>query len=353
MPGNRTHAALAAVTALAAAALTACSSPEPTATLVSADAKVQPGQVVTVSGAFSKHTAGLPVMLQLGGASGMFGDTGQATTTDGSGAYRFTYLPATSGSLTLRAQVTDGKHATLSDAIQVLYLRATTVRAGLPNNPSEIALHAKLALSGTVLPATAGRSVQLEGSPDGAAWTAAAGTATATDAHGAFRLTVPTGSAGPLQLRAVATEADPNAAGTSSVVKVYVADYQAAAKQYLACVTPGNKAADVVNTAANSVDNGTGTLAALDGVTAAYAAALRAQITCFQQYVWPPSVAGLVKDLAAQDAVNADVATQQSRATTIANYAAYNSNPESNAASTAAGADASKIRQALGLPARS
>lgn len=339
--------------AVVAAALTGCSSPQPTMTLVAADGKAQPGQPVTFSGAFSKHTAGLPVKLQVADAAGVFTDTGQATTTDGAGAYRFSYMPTSSGDQTLKAQVIDGNHTTLSAPVTVIALHSSVVRAALANNASEVALHETLALTGTVTPASAGRTVQLESSPDGAAWAPVPGATGTTDATGRFRLVVPTTIAGALQLHAVVTEADPNATGESSIITIYVADYKTAGRKYLACVTAGNKAIDRVNNDANAVDNGSGTLTTLDAATAAYAAALRAQIGCFQSFTWPPSVSGLVKDIASQDAVNADISNQQSHTTNVADYAAFNTSPEETAAAAAGSADAAKIRRGLGLPARS
>jgi len=64
-------------------------------------------------------------------------------------------------------------------------------------------------------------------------------------------------------------------------------------------------------------------------------------------------VAGLVKDIASQDAVSADITNQQSHATNVTDYAAFNTSPEQTAANAAASADAAKIRRGLGLPARS
>jgi hypothetical protein len=67
--------------------------------------------------------------------------------------------------------------------------------------------------------------------------------------------------------------------------------------------------------------------------------------------VWPPSVARWIEDLQAQAAVEADIETQLSAASTIGTHNKIATGRAYTAANATAGADAAKIRLALGLPA--
>jgi hypothetical protein len=341
---------LAAVT-LTLVVLTSCSSSpkKATATLVASQSKIGVGSSVTLTGAVTKRTAGLIVHLESGSA-GAYTATDQAASTDGSGAYSFTYKPSTAGVVTVRAEVTDGNKVIDSPDVSLTVLGATSVTAALSH--AEVGLGKNASITGRVAPAITGRAVTLQTSPDGTTWTSTAATTT-TDSSGGFDLMAPTAAAGSTRLRILAAESATDAEGTSVAVTLYVADYKAAGARYLACVKPGNSAGDKVNKASIAYNAGTFSFSDLKKSDAAYANALKAEITCFEGYSWPPSVAGLVKDIGLQAAVDADSETQVSHAKTLDVYNALSGAREVTAAATAASADAAKIRHGLGLPARS
>jgi hypothetical protein len=346
---TRASILIAVVTSLAA--LSSCSSPaKATASLVASKTKVGPGDAAVMTGAFSKRKAGLPVRLETVSGTA-YQATGDALATDGSGSYKFSYTATTPGQVSLRVVVTDGKKEIASPSVQITVLGATTIRAALVGGVKEVGLAKTATISGSIAPKEAGRTVSLDTSPDGNVWTSTKqGTSTAAD--GTFEITVPTDSAGPVQLRAVVAESSTNAAGQSSVLRLYIADYKAAGAKYLACVKAANSAIDVREKAAASFDAGSISLTALEKTDTALSKAERTQITCFGSYAWPPSVASLIDDLAEQNAVVVDAATRMAHAATPDAYHAILYSPELQAAESAGSADAAKIRRGLGLPAR-
>ena len=338
---------------LAAAAVTlvgGCTSSPPQVTLVVSADHVGPGTAVTLSGALTPAKAGLAVRLE-SSTGGPFSSTGQAAATDGAGSYSLSFTPSEPGALTLRVEVTDGSDTTRSSAVKLTVLAASTVSAAL-TGPVEVAVAAKATVTGKVTPAAAGRQVTAQTSTDGTTWTDTAATAT-TDAAGAYSLRLPTQTAGPLILRISVAATGSAAQGASGLLRLYVADYKAAGAHYLACVKPDNAAIDVNVNATNAFNRGAISFTALKRTNGAQAAADRAEIVCMHSYLWPPSVAGLIADFQAQDAVDADYENQASRAKNLTDYNAIGNATTWTTAVNEIGGDAAKIRRLLGLPARS
>jgi hypothetical protein len=333
-------------------ALTGCSSDSnPTVTMVLASQKIAPGKVVTISGALSEHKAGASVQLQSATANGTsFAATGDSASTDGSGAYSIQFTPAAPGKYTLRVAVTDGKKMITSATSSLNVLAATGITAVL-RGAGEVALNARASLSGQVTPPAPNRMVTLERSAGADVWVAV-GVAAGTDADGRFVLVLPTSIAGWQTVRVSVAETTSQASAASARVRYYVADYKAAGRRYLSCVKQANAAIDIEHKAAVRFDNGEISLAKLDSVEGALGVAMRGEIRCLNSFSWPPSVARLVKDLAAQEAVLADTQASLGKAKSLEDYNAIASSPEQATAVRKSSADAAKIRRALGLPAR-
>jgi hypothetical protein len=107
-----------------------------------------------------------------------------------------------------------------------------------------------------------------------------------------------------------------------------------------------------VTAACKAFNNGAIDLATLQRSDAAYVTATRTEIACEHGYAWPPSVTPLEADLQAQAAVIADYFDRLSKAPDLATYDSIGYEPALATAGDASDADASKIRRALGLPAR-
>jgi hypothetical protein len=348
---SRAGAQLIVLLGLLGGGLVACSSPPPqTATLVESSATVLPGESVTLSGALSVHKAGLAVALESGSGTS-FAPTGTSAATDGSGSFTLRFTPKSAGTMRLRVHIINGKATVVSPTIILTSLATTGVSAALDGR-AEVAVNARATISGRVIPGVVGRPVMLQSSPDGSTWTAIS-IAGKTNAAGVFHLRAPTKTQGPVILRVIAAATSTHAEGVSVAVHLYIADYKAAGVRYLSCVKGANARGVTLDAARTKFDSGQIAFADLRAKDAAYASALRAQIVCLNGYAWPPSIADLAKDLASQDAVSADAETGVARAKNLDDYITAQDAPENITASTAAGADAAKIRRALGLPARS
>lgn len=200
--GHRTLFSAPMPAVLVLAVGTSCSSApnaKAKATLVASKSRINPGDSVTLSGAFSTRKPGLDVRLESSDGTGAtFTATGDAAATDGSGSYTLNYRPDQPGQVSVRIEVTDGTKKTASTPIQLTVLAATTVTARLIG-AAEIVLGKRTTMTGHVTPAVLGRAVGMESSVDGAQWTATHST-TATDGAGKFTISVPIEPAGPVQL---------------------------------------------------------------------------------------------------------------------------------------------------------
>ncbi len=343
IPHSRSIRGLLAL--LLATLLTACGG-QP-ASLEASRYKVGPGDTITLSGASSDEMAGLKVQLQSSVNGSAFEDTGQATTTDRSGAYTFSYKPRSRGKTTLRVVINGAKSVTTRE-IAITLLDATQIESHLRGS-SEVGLGERDIIVGTVSPAERGRVVSLETSTDGTTWIAVPAAVT-TDADGSFTLRAPTTGAGAMRVRPTVSETPTHTAANGTPIKLFVSDYRAAGNQYLNCIYASNRAGEASNAAISEYDAGVISWSDLKKATKVYAQSVAEQITCLKNYSWPPSVAGPVRDLARQDAVIYDATMEASSAETAASYyAAFGA--DFRRADDAGQSAAAKIRRKLGLPA--
>lgn len=318
-------------------------------TFVASKAKIGPADTVTLSGAFRDAEGGLEVGLESSTGGTAFEPTGQTTTTASSGAFTFSYKPSSPGMTNLRAVLVKGGKSVTTDELTVTVLEATSIKTRLGHS-TEVGLGEKGTLVGAVSPAERGRAVTLEASTDGETWVSVGAPAT-TDGEGSFMLSAPTDAYGAIQVRATAIETLVHEAASGKAFKIFVVDYEAAAAQYQSCVEPANTAGDATNTAVGRYTAGTIPWSALKKTTMLYAQAVADEIRCLEDHSWPPSIAGIVRDLAQQEAVVLDATRKATAAkTSDAYFAAFGTDFRS--ATDKGASDAKKIRRALELPAR-
>ncbi len=315
--------------------------------LVASKYKVGPADTITLSGAFSDEKAGLEVELQSSTGSSAFEPTGQATTTDRSGAYTFSYKPSSPGKTNLRVVLVNGAKPVVTRELVITVLEATAIKSHLSGRPKWV--------SERETPSSAPSRRQNE-----AVWCRSkhrpmerpglrSVAAVTTDSDGSFTLGAPTTGAGAMKVRPTVSETQTHEAASGAPMKLFVSDYKAAGAQYLSCVYTANKAGEASNAAISKYDAGEISWSALKKTNKVYAQGVAEQIRCLKNYSWPPSVAGLVRDLAQQAAVVLDATMTAISAKTSASYfAAFGA--EFRKAEEAGGSDAEKIRRKLGLP---
>ena len=335
---------------IAIVALTGCSVfSSPSATLISSSEAIGPSQEVTLSGAFSEEKPGLKVQLE--SASGAtYTPTGQATSTDNSGAYKFTFTTTSVGKVSLRVLVINGGDRVKSSPVKLTVLNGTGLQARF-KGPPEVGLNKSKLVVGEVRPGVSGRKVTLETSLDGSGW-APFGKATTSEADGTYSLPAPTTDVGPVQLRVKVEPTSTSAAATSTTLKLFVADYEAAGKMYLSCVADSNRAVDKLVPATNDLNAGRISLKQMQKLDRKYANALKDTRTCIRNYDWPPSVSRFTREMVDQDAVVIDNQTRMAKAKSLTAYNEITYSSELAKAFDKVGAAAAQIRRGLGLPAR-
>ncbi|MDR7086171.1 hypothetical protein J2X11_001010 [Aeromicrobium panaciterrae] len=314
---------------------------------VASRSKVGPADTITLSGAFSDKVAGLEVELQSSTRGSAFEPTGQATITDSSGAYTFSYKPGSRVKTSLRVVLVNGDKTVVSRELAITVLEATAIKSHL-EGPTEVALDEKVTVIGTVSPAELGRAVTLEATVDGTTWVSV-GAPVTTANNGSFTLRAPTTNAGAITVRATVLETPQHAAASGKPMNFFVIDHEAAA-HYLSCVKPANEAGDALNTAISRHNAGAISWSALKKATTVYAQGLDEEIRCLKNYSWPSLVAGLISDLARQEAVVYDATKRALSAKTSATYLAAFGTDFRKAGDRGA-SDGAKIRRGLGLPA--
>ena len=321
-----------------------------TISLAASLASVTEGSEVMLSGAVSKHQAGVVVTLQkLEGST--FTNTGQQATTDAAGAYQFAYAPQSTGKTSLRVEVPDGKKVVDSAVVSVTSLAPVDLKITVVG-PREVDVAKSIRLTGTIDPLITNAVVRIESSSAGTAFTAT--TAQVAVSGRTFTATVPapSGSSGATSLRATIAATPVSASTASPTVSVYFANYKVDGGAYLSCVKGANAALDKFDAAEKSYNNGSVPLSKVTPYAAGFSKALKGEASCFSARTWPPSVASLIADLAAQDDVLADIENQIAKAKTLSQFNNLEGQAFSNAVAKT-DADVSTIRARLGLPARS
>lgn len=325
------------------------SSKPPTVSLATSLASITQGASVTLSGAVTKHEAGIIVTLQsLAGST--YKATGQQATTDASGAYQFTYTPLSPGKTSLRVEIANGKKPVDSTPVSVTALSPVDLKLSV-SGPKEVDVAKTVKIVGTIDPAVPGAVVTIQSSSAGTAFTATAASVSLVGRTFTATVPAPGGATGSVQLRASIAATASSATTTSPSVSVYFADYRADGAAYLACVKTDNALNDALSATITKYNNGSATLTKLKAAMAAVSKGDKDEASCFAARTWPPSVAGLVADLGTSLDVTSDIENQAAKTSNISDFNARFDSTFDSAAHRGS-SDAATIRARLGLPAR-